>query len=92
MDENEKKEPETAQGSPKPEDYSRYMGTLNRIYRRGNNPRAKKLDSGIDSLKKGAAAPQPAPANGKKDRSFWVTLATILVAALVIWLVKSFLL
>ena len=29
MDENEKKEPETAQEPPKPEDYSRYMGTLN---------------------------------------------------------------
>ena len=87
MEENERKEAETPQA---PADYNRYMGTLNRIYRRGNNPRAKKLDSGIDSLKKGAAAPQPA--NGKKDRSFWVTLATILVAALVIWLVKSFLL
>ena len=89
MEENERKGAETRQA---PADYNRYMGTLNRIYRRGNNPRAKKLDSGIDSLKKGAAAPQPAPANGKKDRSFWVTLATILVAALVIWLVKSFLL
>ena len=43
MDENEKKEPETAQESPKPEDYSRYMGTLNRIYRRSNNPQRKKL-------------------------------------------------
>ena len=30
MDENEKKEPETAQASPKPEDYSRHIGTLNR--------------------------------------------------------------
>ena len=89
MEENERKGAETQQA---PADYNRYMGTLNRIYRRGNNPRAKKLDSGIDSLKKGAAAPQPALANGKKDRSFWVTLATILVAALVIWLVKSFLL
>ena len=28
MDENEKKEPETAQEPPKPENYSRYMGTL----------------------------------------------------------------
>ena len=37
MDENEKKEPETAQEPPKPENYSRYMGTLNRIYRRNNN-------------------------------------------------------
>ena len=46
MDENEKKEPETAQESPKPEDYSRYMGTLNRIYRRSNNPKRKKLGDG----------------------------------------------
>ena len=43
MDENEKKEPEMAQEPPKPEDYSRYMGTLNRIYRRNNNPQRKKL-------------------------------------------------
>ena len=53
MDENEKKEPETAQEPPKPEDYSRYMGTLNRIYRRNNNPQRKKLGDGITSLKKG---------------------------------------
>lgn len=53
MDENEKKEPETAQEPPKPEDYSRYMGTLNRIYRRNNNPQRKKLGDGIGSLKKG---------------------------------------
>ena len=50
MDENEKKEPETAQEPPKPEDYSRYMGTLNRIYRRNNNPQRKKLGDGIGSL------------------------------------------
>ena len=53
MDENEKKEPETAQEPPKPEDYSRYMGTLNRIYRRNNNPQRKKLGDGIGSLKTG---------------------------------------
>lgn len=41
MEENEKKEPETAQEPPKPENYSRYMGTLNRIYRRNNNPQRK---------------------------------------------------
>lgn len=76
-----------------PANYSRYMGTLNRIYRRGSSPRAKKLDAGIDSLKKnGQAQAQPAPAEGKKDYSFWVTLGTILAAALVIWLVKTFLL
>ena len=53
MDENEKKEPEMTQEPPRPEDYSRYMGTLNRIYRRNNNPQRKKLGDGITSLKKG---------------------------------------
>ena len=60
MDENEKKEPETAQEPPKPEDYSRYMGTLNRIYRRNNNPQRKKLGDGITSLKKGQQPAAPA--------------------------------
>ena len=66
MDENEKKEPETAQEPPKPEDYSRYMGTLNRIYRRNNNPQRKKLGDGITSLKKGQQPAAPAPEPGKK--------------------------
>ena len=66
MDENEKKEPETAQEPPKPEDYSRYMGTLNRIYRRNNNPQRKKLGDGIASLKKGQQPAAPAPEPGKK--------------------------
>ena len=70
MDENEKKEPETAQEPPKPENYSRYMGTLNRIYRRNNNPQRKKLGDGIGSLKKGQQPAAPAPEPGKKDRSF----------------------
>ena len=70
MDENEKKEPETAQEPPRPEDYSRYMGTLNRIYRRNNNPKRKKLGDGIGSLKKGQQPAAPAPEPGKKDRSF----------------------
>ena len=66
MDENEKKEPETAQEPPKPEDYSRYMGTLNRIYRRNNNHKRKKLEDGIGSLKKGQQPAAPAPEPGKK--------------------------
>ena len=61
MDENEKKEPEMAQEPPRPEDYSRYMGTLNRIYRRSNNPQRKKLGDGITSLKKGQQPAAPAP-------------------------------
>ncbi|MGN0708258.1 MAG: hypothetical protein ACI4JC_09690 [Faecalibacterium sp.] len=74
-------------------DYSRYMGTLNRIYGRGSDLRSKKLDDGIDSLKKGGKAPaRPTPADGRKDHSFWVTLGMVLAAALVIWLVKTFLL
>lgn len=42
-----------------PKNYSQYMGTLNRIYRRGNKPQAKKLGDGIGSLKKGADTQQP---------------------------------
>lgn len=84
MDENEKKEPETAQEPPKPEDYSRYMGTLNRIYRRNNNPQRKKLGDGITSLKKGQQPAAPAPEPGKKDRSFLVVAggAIVLMAIL----------
>lgn len=66
MDENEKKEPETAQEPPKPEDYSRYMGTLNRIYRRNSNPQRKKLGDGITSLKKGSSLPPPRRSRAKK--------------------------
>ena len=86
MDENEKKEPETAQEPPKPEDYSRYMGTLNRIYRRNNNPQRKKLGDGITSLKKGQQPAAPAPEPGKKDRSFLAVAggAIVLMAILAI--------
>lgn len=66
MDENEKKEPETAQEPPKPENYSRYMGTLNRIYRRNNNPQRKKLGDGIGSLKKGQRLPPLRRSRAKK--------------------------
>lgn len=66
MDENEKKEPETAQEPPKPEDYSRYMGTLNRIYRRNNNPQRKKLGDGITSLKRGSSLPPLRRSRAKK--------------------------
>ena len=53
MDENEKKTAEAPPEQPKPEDYSRYMGTLNRIYRRNDDPKRKRLGDGIGSLKKG---------------------------------------
>lgn len=66
MDENEKKEPETAQEPPRPEDYSRYMGTLNRIYRRSNNPQRKKLGDGIASLKRGSSLPPLRRSRAKK--------------------------
>lgn len=92
MDKHEQNTPAgTPEAQPAPANYNRYMGTLNRIYRRGSSPQAKKLDAGIDSLKKNGQA-QPAPTEGKKDHSFWITLGTILAAALVIWLVKTFLL
>ena len=61
MDENEKKTAEAPQEQPKPENYSRYMGTLNRIYRRNNNPQRKKLGDGI-----GSAARRPCAGAGQK--------------------------
>ena len=61
MDENEKKTAEALPEQPKPGDYSRYMGTLNRIYRRNNNPQRKKLGDGITSLKKGQQPAASAP-------------------------------
>ena len=66
MDENEKKTAEAPQEQPKSEDYSRYMGTLNRIYRRNDDPKRKKLGDGIGSLKKGQQPAAPAPEPGKK--------------------------
>ena len=72
MEENEKKEPETAQEPPKPENYSRYMGTLNRIYRRNNNPQPA------------ASAPEP----GKKDRSFLVVAGGAIVLMAILYFIK----
>ena len=88
MDENEKKEPETAQEPPKPEDYSRYMGTLNRIYRRNNNPQRKKLGDGITSLKKGQQPAAPAPEPGKKDRSFLAVAGVAIVLMAILYFIK----
>ena len=91
MDENEKKEPEMAQEPPKPEDYSRYMGTLNRIYRRNNNPKKKRLGDGITSLKQEQKPTAPAkPENGKKDHSFLITLAVAIAIILILWVIKMF--
>ena len=50
MEENKKPET-TSQQDTAPVDYSHYMGTLNRIYRRNNNPKKKRLGDGITSLK-----------------------------------------
>ena len=91
MEENEKKEPETAQEPPKPENYSRYMGTLNRIYRRNNNPKKKRLGDGITSLKQEQKPTAPAkPENGKKDHSFLITLAVSIAIILILWVIKMF--
>ena len=60
MDENKNKTAEAPQEQPKPEDYSRYMGTLNRIYRRNNNPQRKKLGDGIGSLPRRGGRCHPA--------------------------------
>ena len=87
MDENEKKEPETAQEPPKPENYSRYMGTLNRIYRRNNNPQRKKLGDGIGSLKKGSSLP-PLRRSRAKDRSFLAVAGGAIVLMAILYFIK----
>jgi len=90
MEENKKPET-TSQQDSTPVDYSRYMGTLNRIYRRNNNPKKKRLGDGITSLKQEQKPAEPAkPENGKKDHSFLITLAVSIVFILVWWLVKKF--
>ena len=65
MEENKKPET-TSQQDSAPADYSRYMGTLNRIYRRNNNPKKKRLGDGITSLKQ-SRNPQRLP-NRKTER------------------------
>ena len=49
MEENKKPET-TSQQDSAPVDYSRYMGTLNRIYRRNNNPKKKRLGDGHQNV------------------------------------------
>ena len=85
MEENK----QTHQQNAAPQDYSRYMGTLNRIYRRSSSPRSKKLGDGIDSLKNGGQTPQQPPAGGKKDRSFQIVLAAVVVGAGLYWAVTT---
>lgn len=94
-DEQREKTPATTPGEPPaPADYSRYMGTLNRLYRRNNNPKRRRLGDGITSLKKdGSPAPDPAAQqnpDGKKDHSFLIALAVSLGVILVIWALKNF--
>ena len=88
MDENEKKTAEAPQEPPKPEDYSRYMGTLNRIYRRNNETGRKKLGDGIASLKKGQQPAAPAPEPGKKDRSFLAVAGGAIVLMAILYFIK----
>ena len=74
-----------------PVDYSHYMGTLNRIYRRNNNPKKKRLGDGITSLKQEQKPTAPAkPENGKKDHSFLITLAVSIAIILILWVIKMF--
>lgn len=87
MDENEKKPTEQEQ-QPEKVDYSRYMGTLNRIYRRNNNPKRKKLGDGITSLKKGQQPAAPAPEPGKKDRSFLMVAGGAVVLMAILYFIK----
>ena len=77
-----------AQEPPKPEDYSRYMGTLNRIYRRNNETGRKKLGDGITSLKKGQQPAAPAPEPGKKDRSFLVVAGDAILLLAMLYFIK----
>ncbi len=89
MEENKKPE-ETTEQQP-PVDYSRYMGTLNRIYRRNNNPKKKRLGDGITSLnQKPTPAAKPAAENGKKDHSFLITLGVAIAVILILWVIKQF--
>ena len=88
MEENKKPET-TSQQDSAPADYSRYMGTLNRIYRRNNNPKKKRLGDGITSLKQKPTAPAK-PENGKKDHSFLITLAVAIAIILILWVIKKF--
>ena len=85
MEENK----QTPQQSAAPQNYSRYMGTLNRIYRNSSNAQTKKLGDGIGSLKNGGQAPQEPPADGKKDRSFQMVLAAIVVGFGLYWVVTT---
>lgn len=94
-DEQREETPATTPGEPPaPADYSRYMGTLNRLYRRNNNPKRRRLRDGITSLKKdGSPAPDPAAQqnpDGKKDHSFLIALAVSLGVILIIWALKNF--
>lgn len=90
MEENKKPET-TSQQDSAPVDYSHYMGTLNRIYRRNNNPKMKRLGDGITSLKQEQKPTAPAkPENGKKDHSFLITLAVSIAIILILWVIKMF--
>ena len=86
--EKEQAETQLAQEQHKLEDYSRYMGTLNRIYRRNNNPQRKKLGDGIGSLKKGQQPAAPAPEPGKKDRSFLVVAGGAILLLAILYFIK----
>ena len=67
------------------------MGSLNRIYRRNNNPKKKRLGDGITSLKQEQKPTAPAkPENGKKDHSFLITLAVSIAIILILWVIKMF--
>lgn len=90
MEENKKPEESTEQQAA-PVDYSRYMGTLNRIYRRNNNPQKKRLGDGITSLKQEQKpAAEPAKETGKKDHSFLIALGVALAILVILWIIKQF--
>lgn len=92
MEENKQPQEQTTEktaGENNPKQYARYMGTLNRIYGRKPNSRKRKLESGIDSLKKGAADQTGEAENGKMDKSFWFVLLGVVVVFGAYWVIKN---
>ena len=88
MDENEKERAGDGTGTAQTRGLQPLHGDLNRIYRRSNNPKRKKLGGGITSLKKGQQPAAPAPEPGKKDRSFLAVAGGAIVLMALLYFIK----
>lgn len=78
---------------PAAADYSRYMGTLNRIYRRNNNPQKKRPGSTSPKNSQkpaGEAAPEGEKKDGKKDYSFPIAVVVSIAVLAILWAIKNF--